>query len=156
MLLNLTINGEKKKIDISPKDTLLDVLRREGYHEVKKGCGTGNCGTCTVILDGLAVASCTKLAGLAEGKEVITVSGIGSQSKPHPLQEAFVEEGAVQCGYCIPGMILSAKNLLDTNKDPSEDEIKEALDGNFCRCTGYVNQIKAVKLAGRMMRGEYS
>ncbi|HPZ09480.1 MAG TPA: (2Fe-2S)-binding protein [Candidatus Eremiobacteraeota bacterium] len=150
MLLTVTINGEKRKFEISPGDTLLEVLRREGYYEVKKGCGTGNCGTCTVLLDGIAVTSCTKLAGLVEGREVVTIAGIGTPDNPHPLQEAFVEEGAVQCGYCIPGMILSAKALLDNNPNPTEEEIKESLDGNLCRCTGYVNQIKAVKLAAAL------
>jgi aerobic-type carbon monoxide dehydrogenase small subunit (CoxS/CutS family) len=154
MILNISINKEKKKFHINPGDTLLEVLRREGYYEVKKGCGTGNCGACAVIIDGVAVSSCTKLAGLCEGREVTTVAGIGTQDNPHPIQKAFVEEGAIQCGYCIPGMIMSAKALLDNNSNPSEDEIKEALDGNICRCTGYVNQIKAVKKAGKVMRGE--
>ncbi len=154
MILNLSVNGEKKRFEISPGDTLLEVLRREGYHEVKKGCGAGDCGTCTVLVDGVAVPSCTKLAGLAEGREVLTVAGIGTPDKPHPLQKAFVEEGAVQCGYCIPGIITSAKALLDNNPDPSEEEIKEALDGNLCRCTGYVNQLRAVKKAAEMLKGE--
>ena len=154
MILNVTVNKEKKKFEISPKDTLLEVLRREGYREVKKGCGTGDCGTCTVLVDGVAVTSCTKLAGLVEGREVTTIAGIGTIENPHPLQKAFVEEGAVQCGYCIPGMITSAKALLDETPEPTDEEIKEALDGNLCRCTGYVNQLKAVKKAAAVMRGD--
>lgn len=154
MILNVTVNGEKKKFNISPTDTLLDFLRREGYHEVKKGCGSGDCGTCTVLLDGVPITSCTKFAGLSEGREITTIEGIGTPENPHPLQKAFVEEGAVQCGYCIPGMILSGKGLLDENPDPSEEEIKEALEGNLCRCTGYVNQLKAVKKAAQVIRGE--
>ncbi len=154
MKINVTINGRKKELTINPADTLLEVLRREGYKSVKKGCGEGQCGTCTVIVDQKAVKSCIMLAGQAHGREIVTIEGIGTPENPHPLQKHFVEKGAVQCGYCIPGMILSAKALLDENPAPDESDVREALDGNLCRCTGYVKQIEAVLSAAAEMRGE--
>ncbi len=154
MEITITINGERKKIHISPTEKLLDVLRRCGYKSVKKGCETGNCGACVVLLDGKLVNSCTVLAIRANNREIITVEGLGSINNPHPIQEAFAESGAVQCGYCVPGSILATKALLDRNSNPSEEEIKEALDGNLCRCTGYVKRIEAVKLAAKKMRNK--
>lgn len=154
MKIELTVNGEKKKWRISPSETLLNVLRRYGYRSVKRGCNEGYCGTCTILMDGKAVKSCVVLAGQAHKRELITIEGIGDMNNPHPLQTAFVENGAVQCGYCIPGMVLSAKALLDENPAPNEDDIKEAIDGNLCRCTGYVKQIEAIKTAAEKMRGE--
>ena len=154
MKIELTVNGEKKKWRISPSETLLNVLRRYGYRSVKRGCNEGYCGTCTILMDGKAVKSCVVLAGQAHKRELITIEGIGDMDNPHLLQTAFVENGAVQCGYCIPGMVLSAKALLDENPAPNEDEIKEAIDGNLCRCTGYVKQIEAIKIAAEKMRGE--
>lgn len=154
MKIQITINGELKEWEVSPSETLLDALRRYGYKGAKRGCNEGHCGSCTVIIDGKAVKSCVYLAGQAHDRNIITIEGIGTMDNPHPIQRAFVDSGAVQCGYCIPGMILSTKVLLEENPDPSEEDIREALDGNLCRCTGYVKQLEAVKLAGKRMRGE--
>lgn len=151
MELTVTINNEKKKLQIKPNDILLDVLRRNGYKSVKHGCETGECGACTVILDGKAVPSCIILAAKCQGAEITTIEGIYAGEKLHPLQEAFLEEGAVQCGFCTPGMILSAYALLNENKKPTEDEVREALSGNMCRCTGYVKPVKAVLKAAERM-----
>lgn len=152
MEVALTVNGEEKKWEVSPGETLLGLLRRKGYKSVKFGCGQGACGACTVLLDGRPVNSCLVLAVTAEGRGVETVDNLGSVDNPHPLQEAFVEAGAIQCGFCTPGMILSASALLARNPSPTEDEIKLALDGNLCRCTGYVQIIEAVQLAARRIR----
>ena len=133
--------------------TLLDFLREDlGLKGTKRGCDSGQCGACTIIMDGKTVNACLILAIQADGKEILTIEGLSSGGRLHPLQEAFVEEGAVQCGFCVPGMILSAKALLDEKKDPSEGEIREALSGNLCRCTGYVKIIKAVQKAAALMR----
>jgi len=133
--------------------TLLDFLREElGMKGTKKGCDSGQCGACTVIMDGKPINACLVLATQADGKEILTIEGLSSGKRLHPLQEAFAEEGAVQCGFCTPGMILSAKALLDEKRDPSEEEIREALSGNLCRCTGYVKIIKAVQKAATTMR----
>jgi len=133
--------------------TLLDFLREDlGLKGTKRGCDSGQCGACTIIMDGKTVNACLILAIQADGKEILTIEGLSSGGRLHPLQEAFVEEGAVQCGFCVPGMILSAKALLDEKKDPSGEEIREALSGNLCRCTGYVKIIKAVQKAAALMR----
>lgn len=153
-ILHVTINGIQKEIAIEPDELLLDVLRQEGYKGVKRGCKEGTCGTCTILLNRFVVKSCIMLAAQAENGEIITIEGIGTRDKPHPIQQAFVDEGVVQCGFCIPGMILSAKNLLDNNLNPTKEEIKFALDGNLCRCTGYSGQIKSVLAAAEVMRGE--
>ncbi len=150
----LKINNQDKTFQIQPHETLLEVLRREGYKGIKRGCGEGSCGACVIILNGRAVKSCILLAAQAHESEIITIEGIGTRENPHPLQLAFVEEGVVQCGYCIPGMILSAKALLDKNPIPTRKDIKMGLDGNLCRCTGYSGQIKAVLKAAAIMRGE--
>ncbi|MFP4498000.1 MAG: (2Fe-2S)-binding protein [Vulcanimicrobiota bacterium] len=154
MKINVIINGEKKEWQVDPSESLLDVLRREGYKSVKKGCNEGNCGTCTVLIDKKAVKSCVYLAGQAHNREITTVEGLGTISEPHPIQKHFVEKGAVQCGYCIPGMILSTHALLEENSNPTEEDVKEALDGNLCRCTGYVKQVEAVMAAAEEKRGE--
>ena len=154
MEIVLTINGKEKKAEVLGAETLLNLLRRLGYKSVKFGCGEGACGVCTVLMDGLPVSSCLVLAVTADGREIVTVDDLGTTEKPHPLQQTFVECGAIQCGYCTPGMILAAKALLDRNASPSEDEIKEALDGNLCRCTGYVQIIEAVQLAARRLRAK--
>jgi aerobic-type carbon monoxide dehydrogenase small subunit (CoxS/CutS family) len=154
MKLNVTINGVQKTFEIHPGEILLDLLRREGYRGVKRGCQTGECGACAILLDGRAVNACIMLAAQAEGREITTIEGIGTPEKPHPLQVAFAENGAVQCGYCTPGMIVSAKALLDENPDPTGDEVRDVLAGNLCRCTGYVKPIEAVLAAARTMRGE--
>jgi aerobic-type carbon monoxide dehydrogenase small subunit (CoxS/CutS family) len=153
MEINLTINGVVKTVEIKPDETLLDLLRRVGYKSVKRGCNEGHCGSCTVLIDGKAVKSCVYMAGQAHNRNIITIEGIGTSEKPHPLQKHFVQKGAVQCGFCIPGMILSAKALLEENPSPTEEDIKEGLDGNWCRCTGYVKQIEAVQAAAAEMRG---
>jgi len=152
MKVEMKINGEVVVDDISPSEKLSNYLRRKGYQSVKIGCGMGSCGTCTVLVDGKAVRSCIMLAVQCNGREITTVEGLGTPTKPHVLQECFVETGGVQCGYCTPGMILSAKALLDENKEPSDEEIKEALDGNLCRCTGYVKELEAIKLAAKRMK----
>jgi carbon-monoxide dehydrogenase small subunit len=155
MNVTFTINNVKRSFELPADMKLLELLRREGYLSVKKGCGTGECGACTVLINGKAFKSCVMFAAQCAGKSVLTSEGLGTPTEPHPIQDAFVEVGAVQCGFCIPGMILSTKALLDSIPDriPSEEEIKEALDGNLCRCTGYVKQIDAVKLAAQKLQG---
>lgn len=153
--IRLTVNGRIHDIKVKPHWTLLHVIRNElGLKGTKSGCESGECGTCTVLLDGKTVHSCLVLAAQADRKKVITIEGIGNYEEPHPLQQAFVEAGAVQCGFCTPGMILSAKALLDRNPNPTNEEIKRAIDGNLCRCTGYVNIIKAIKMAAQRMRSK--
>ncbi|MFX0184233.1 MAG: (2Fe-2S)-binding protein [Candidatus Hodarchaeota archaeon] len=154
--IQLTINGIRKTLLIKPHELLIDVLRKEGYVGVKRGCNEGTCGACTIILDGKAVKSCILLAAQVNNSTIITIEGIGTRKKPHPIQQAFVEEGVIQCGFCIPGMILSAKALLDENQSPTKKEVKLALDGNLCRCTGYSGQIKAVLNAAEVLRGEHA
>ena len=152
MRIHLTVNGTERVWDVAPGDTLLDALRREGFVGVKKGCGTGDCGACTILLNGRAVNACLLLAVKAEGGAVVTIEGIAQGGRLHPVQEAFLEAGAAQCGYCTPGMVLSAVSLLSHNPDPSEAEIREAISGNLCRCTGYVKQIAAIERAAARMR----
>ena len=154
LILNVIINGVRKDIEIQPNEKLLDVLRREGYKGVKRGCDEGTCGTCTIILNDRAVKSCIMLAAQAQNGTITTIEGIGTRDNPHPLQQAFVKAGVVQCGFCIPGMLLSAKNLLDHNPNPTKEQVKMALDGNLCRCTGYRGQIEAVLEAAAIIRGE--
>ncbi len=148
------INGREYSIEFDPRDTLLTVLRENGFTEVKEGCSEGTCGACAVLLDGKVVNSCMVFAATAIGKEIITSRGLGDQNNPHPIQEAFAEVGAVQCGFCTPGFVISTFYLLQRNPDPTEDEIKKALDGNLCRCTGYVKIIEGVKLAAERMKNE--
>lgn len=149
--VTLNVNGRAHQVALSPNATLLTVLRDLGYTDVKNGCEKGDCGACAVLLNGEAVNSCLVLAWQAEGAEIITNSGLGTMDHPHPLQEAFADAGAAQCGYCTPGMIVSAKSLLDRNPHPSEDEIRVALSGNLCRCTGYGQIIEAVQMAAERM-----
>ena len=144
MDLRLTVNGREQCWSIAPGDLLLDVLRREGYFGVKRGCETGECGACTVLLGGKAVNSCMVFASHAEGMEILTIEGLANEGKLHPLQEAFLDHGAVQCGFCTPGMILGAKALLDRHPDAGEEQVREALSGHLCRCTGYRKQVEAV------------
>ncbi len=153
MKIALTVNKTRHEIEIEPGEILLDLLRRSGYKSVKKGCGTGDCGTCIVLIDGRAVNSCLVFAAKANGRTILTAEGLASNGKLHPIQEAFLEEGAVQCGYCIPGMEIATLDLLTHNPAPSEKEIREGLSGNLCRCTGYVKQIEAVKQAAKKMSG---
>jgi len=154
MTITLTVNGRLHKLEVRPAELLLNVLRdRLQLTGTKYGCGLGECGACTVLLEGRPILSCQTLAVSVAGRSITTIEGVaGENGGQHPLQEAFLEEGAVQCGYCTPGMILSAKALLDRNPDPSTDDIRYALRGNFCRCTGYVGILSAVKAAARKMR----
>ncbi|MFX0173108.1 MAG: (2Fe-2S)-binding protein [Candidatus Hodarchaeota archaeon] len=155
MEIKITINGIRKTLLIEPHELLIDVLRQEGYMSVKRGCQEGTCGACTIILNGKAVKSCILLAAQANNGIITTIEGIGTRQEPHLLQQAFVNEGVVQCGFCIPGMILSAKALLDENRSPTKKAVKLALDGNLCRCTGYSGQIKAVLNAAEVLRGDH-
>jgi carbon-monoxide dehydrogenase small subunit len=152
--IRLKINGEQHEIEIKTSSTLLSLLRDElGLKGTKEGCGAGTCGACSVIIDGKVIDSCIFPAMDADGKEVLTVEGLaGENGKLHPLQEAFMEEGAVQCGFCTPGMLMSAKALLDENPRASEEDIKTGMAGNLCRCTGYVRIIKAVQNAAKKMQ----
>ena len=152
-LINLKINGESYQLNVKPNILLLDLIREEiGLTGTKRGCGTGECGACTVLLDGRPVNSCLILAVEANEKNVITIEGLAKDGQLHPLQEAFIEEGAIQCGFCTPGMLLSAKALLDVNTNPKEEEIKKAIAGNLCRCTGYTKIIKAIISAAEKMK----
>lgn len=151
--ITVNVNGEERKLSVKSGEFLLDALRRHGWKSVKKGCDTGDCGSCTVMLGGRPVLGCLVPAVAAHEGEIITIEGIGTVRDPHPLQQAFVDAGAVQCGFCIPGMIISAKHLLDKVANPTEAEIRKALDGNLCRCTGYVKQIEAVKNAAKRSAG---
>jgi carbon-monoxide dehydrogenase small subunit len=153
-LIHLRINGEPYEITVKSNLTLLDLLRDEiGLTGTKKGCDTGQCGACTVLLDGKTINSCLVLAVDANGKEILTIEGLAKDGQLHPLQEAFIQEGAVQCGYCTSGMILSAKALLDENPTPKEEEVKKAIAGNLCRCTGYVRIVKAILNAAKKLGG---
>ncbi len=143
--LSLSVNGEYFELEIPANRTLLDVLRNDlGLRGTKEGCGAGECGACTVLLDGEPVNSCLVLALQADGRRVITIEGLASGGKIHPIQEAFIKHGAIQCGFCTPGMILSARVLLDRNPNIGEREIREGLVGNLCRCTGYQKIVEAI------------
>jgi aerobic-type carbon monoxide dehydrogenase small subunit (CoxS/CutS family) len=144
MELRVTVNGRPREWTIAPGDLLLDVLRREGLFGVKRGCERGECGSCTVLVNGRAVNSCLMFAAKVEDCEVLTIEGMAQGDQLSALQKSFLDHGAVQCGYCSPGMVLSAKALLDRNPHPSEAEVREALSGVLCRCTGYVKPVQAV------------
>ena len=153
--IELKINGEVKSVQVEKNWTLLYVLREElGLTAAKCGCNTGDCGACKVIIDGEAVNSCLVLARNAAGKTIETVEGLSDGIHLHPIQQAFIDVGAVQCGYCTPGMVMSAKALLDKNPDPTEAEIRAGISNNLCRCTGYVKIVKAIQLAARRMQKE--
>ena len=148
--IKLKVNGAPYEVFVEPWKTLLDVLREEiGLMGVKSGCEEGECGACTVLVDGKAVNSCLMLAPQAQGREIVTIEGLEGEEGLHPLQQAFVEHFAVQCGFCTPGMILSAKALLDKNPHPTEEEVRVTLSGNLCRCTGYVKIVEAVLAASK-------
>ncbi len=151
MTISLSVNGNAHQVELEGNETLLEILRALGYKSVKFGCGEGACGACTVIIDGKAVNSCLIPAPAADGLSILTVEDLGDVQKLSVLQQAFIDAGAVQCGFCTPGMILSSKALLDRIPRPTEDEIKDALDGNLCRCTGYVQIIEAVQLASERL-----
>jgi aerobic carbon-monoxide dehydrogenase small subunit len=153
-LIAMTVNGESVEVAVEPTAMLLDVLRDElGLTGAKDSCGRGECGSCTVILEDKAVDSCIIPVMKAAGKEVWTIEGLaGKGGKLHPIQETFIEYGAIQCGYCTPGMVLSAKALLDENPHPTEHEVKIALSGNLCRCTGYTKILAAVQAAAQRIK----
>lgn len=148
----LNVNGRRHEFSVPAHRTLLEALRDLDYVEVKCGCEKGDCGACAVLLDGVAIDSCLTLAWTVDGAAVTTVKGIGTPAAPHPLQEAFIEHGSVQCGYCIPGMIVAAKALLDETPDPTDDDIKRGLGGNLCRCTGYTRIFSAIREAAQVLR----
>ena len=152
-LIELKVNGETYETAVEPRRTLLEVLRDNlGLTGAKKACDTGDCGACTVIMDGKPVVSCLVLAVEAQGKDILTIEGLASDGHLHPVQEAFIEHGAFQCGFCTSGMILSAKALLDENHEPTEEDVREAIAGNLCRCTGYIKVFDAVLAAAEAMR----
>jgi carbon-monoxide dehydrogenase small subunit len=153
--ITLTLNGEAAEVAFAPHKTLLEVLREDlGLIGTKHGCELGECGTCTVLVDGRSILSCLFLGLDAEGREVTTIEGMAENGRLHPLQDTFADLGAAQCGYCSPGFLLAAKELIEKSPSPSRDEIKEALSGNLCRCTGYIKIYEAVELAAARMRGE--
>ena len=148
MRVELVVNGEPVEADVWPGESLLFTLReRLSFPGSKNACEQGECGSCSVLLDGRLVCSCLVLAAQADGHELVTVEGLGDGDELHPVQTAFVEAGAVQCGFCTPGLVVAAAHLLDRTSGPSEDEIREALSGNLCRCTGYQKIVEAVKIA---------
>ena len=152
--VKLNVNGQDRTVDVEPRLLLAHLLRQglklTGTHT---GCDTSNCGACTVLFDGRPIKSCTMFAVQADGHEVQTVEGLATQSSLHPLQEGFKEEHGLQCGFCTPGMMMAAKALLESNPNPTEDEIRWAISGNLCRCTGYQNIVKAILWAAEKMRG---
>ena len=153
--IRLKVNGCSVSVEIEGTERLLDILRNKlDLKGAKEGCGTGDCGACLVIMNGMIVPSCLVFAAAVDGSEITTIEGIGSAEALHPIQRAFIQAGAVQCGFCTPGMILAAKNLLDSNPTPTRDQIREALVGNLCRCTGYMRIVEAVMIAAEMMRSK--
>ncbi|MBN1266630.1 MAG: (2Fe-2S)-binding protein [Anaerolineales bacterium] len=153
--ITLTINGIVRTLAVLPEERLLDVLRdRLGLMGTKEGCGSGDCGACTVLMNGRPVTSCMVLAATVDQADILTIEGLEQDGKLHPLQQAFIDEGAVQCGFCTPGMILSSLALLQENPDPDEEAIKRAIAGNLCRCTGYARIFAAIKTAALRMRSD--
>lgn len=151
----LTVNAKRHRLEVESHERLLDLLRdRLGLTSVKEGCGTGDCGACAVIVHGKMVNSCLMLAVQARGAKIETLEGLGTDKKLHPLQKAFIRHSAAQCGYCTPAMILTAKNLLEKNSKPSREQIRNAVSGSLCRCTGYVKIVDAIQDAAAEMRGE--
>ena len=153
--VHCTVNHKPVAVETAPNKRLLDMLREDlNLTSVKEGCGEGECGACTVIFNGETVTSCCVLAGQAEGADIVTLEGISVDGKPDVVQQAFMDSGAVQCGFCTPGMILTAEVLLAKNPDPTEEEVKQAMSGNLCRCTGYAKIVEAVLLAAKRKRKE--
>ena len=153
--VNVTVNGKKYVKEVEARTLLVDLIRENlGLTGTHVGCDTSSCGACTVMLDGLAIKSCTLLAVQADGSEVKTVEGLADGNNLHPLQEGFWEEHGLQCGFCTPGFLMTAVQLLERNPNPSESEIREGLEGNYCRCTGYHNIVKAVQYAANKMQGQ--
>jgi aerobic carbon-monoxide dehydrogenase small subunit len=152
-IVSMTVNGFERRLSVPANKRLIDVLRQDlALTGVKEGCGVGVCGACTVLLDGRAVSACLTFAFAADGAHVQTIEGLAQDGELHPLQAAFIEKGGLQCGYCTPGQIMAAKALLDENPDPTEDEIKHAMMGNLCRCTGYYQIIESIQSAAAAMR----
>jgi carbon-monoxide dehydrogenase small subunit len=152
--IKVTVNGILYELSVQPWETLLDVIREHlGLTGTKEGCGLGECGACTVIMDGKTVNSCLVLAVEADSRVITTIEGLANGDELHPIQEAFIKCGGLQCGFCTPGMIMSTKALLEENPSPEEEEIRKAIAGNFCRCTGYTKIIESVKVAAKNMRG---
>ena len=150
--VSFNLNGRDENVLVDSTELLVDTIRQRFLLTgIKKACGTGDCGTCTVLINGVPLRSCAYLTCMAEGKKVVTIEGLGTPNQLHPLQQAFIDASAVQCGYCIPGMILTAHALLEENPRPTEQEIREALSGNLCRCTGYERIIRAVQLAAQRL-----
>jgi len=148
--VTFNLNGERYRFLVEPGKTLLEIIRNDlGLTGTKEGCGRGDCGACTVLVDGKAVPSCLVLAVDVNGCDVVTIEGLSIGCELHPIQKAFIDHGAIQCGFCTPGMIMSAKALLDRNPSPSEEEIRNGIEGNFCRCTGYAKIVEAIKYATR-------
>jgi aerobic-type carbon monoxide dehydrogenase small subunit (CoxS/CutS family) len=150
-VITLTINGRTHHVALAPNVTLLTALRDLGYTDVKCGCEKGDCGACAVLLSGDAVNSCLVLAWQADGAEILTTAGLGTVEQPHPLQAAFADTGAIQCGYCTPGLVIAAKALLDRNPHPTEHDIRQAIEGNLCRCTGYGHIVEAIQVAAEKL-----
>jgi aerobic carbon-monoxide dehydrogenase small subunit len=151
--IRLRVNKKDYRLKVKPSATLLNVLREDlGLTGTKEGCGVGECGACTIIMDNMTVNACLILAVEADGKEITTIEGLSEGEKLHPIQEAFLEIGGLQCGFCTPGMVLSTKVLLDRYKDPSEEQIRKGLEGNFCRCTGYTKIFESVRGAAQRMK----
>ncbi len=154
MKISFTVNGEARTVQVRPDQRLLDLLREDlGLTGTKEGCGKGECGACTVLMNGKPVASCLLLAPQADGTKIETVENLGDGETLHPLQKSFIEKGAVQCGFCIPGVIMTAKSFLAEYRDPTREQIREALAGNICRCTGYEKIVDAVEAAAEKIRG---
>ncbi|MBA7560014.1 4-hydroxybenzoyl-CoA reductase subunit gamma [subsurface metagenome] len=152
-LIRLIVNGDPYEVIVKPSETLLEVLRNKlGLTGAKHACDTGKCGACTVLIDGKPIRSCLTLAISVRDREISTIEGLAKDGELHPIQKAFIEHGAVQCGFCTPGMIMFTKALLEENPKPQEEEIREALSANICRCTGYVKIIEAIQAAADMMR----
>ncbi|PKN63355.1 MAG: ferredoxin [Deltaproteobacteria bacterium HGW-Deltaproteobacteria-15] len=152
--IKFVLNGQPHTLEVSPWRTLLEMIREDlQLTGTKEGCGQGECGSCTVIMGGKTVNSCLVLAMEADGQEITTIEGLAKGEALHPIQESFVEHAGMQCGFCTPGMIMSAKALLDKNSSPSEKEIREGISGNFCRCTGYTKIIESISAAAVMMKG---
>jgi carbon-monoxide dehydrogenase small subunit len=152
MNVTLNVNGEEQSWEVRPDETLLDALRANGWRGTKRVCESGECGACAVIVDGLALDSCIFLAAQAGGSTLVTVEGLERDGRLHPVQETFTENGAIQCGFCIPGMVVTAANYLEENPNPTEEEVRHVFVGNLCRCTGYKKPIEAVLNAARTER----
>lgn len=153
--IRMRVNGQEHTLDVPPQRLLLDCLRYDlGLTGAKEGCSIGVCGACTVLMEGKIVSSCLVLAAVADGKDILTIEGLAQNGQLHPLQQAFIDHGGFQCGICTPGMIMAAKALLDDNPDPSEDEIKDWMMGNLCRCTGYYKIIESIQAAAGQTQGK--